>query len=657
MVTRKAKKAILIGLDGADPLMVKKFMAEGKMPNLEKVKNMGVTNEELSMFGVHPTITPPNWASLATGALPGTHGITCFWNHKSGDPLDKLSYGFNSELCNAEFIWDAAARAGRKSIVFNYPTAWPPTEKNNTIYVDGTGIAVNSRALIDSERFYYCEEGDFAIQEIPHSADQSGTNCMVEGEVDEKTFDVAGEETAATSFPGGKMAKILAEKRIEPNEAKIDIAITPIKPNSGWKKADSSAKEVVLPLNDGEQRRYGLIISEDGQKYNKLEIYISKDDEKPIGEVRAGEWSNWIYDNFKINGKNIPVAYKVKIVDMKDDGSKLDLYYARPLDLSNKKWFYPKEVGQELYDNIGPMLHYSDCGNDDIQLEAQVQMYEWYAKALQYLTSNHEWDLLYFHVHALDTANHLYQNKILEEHSTDHEKYMDILRKYYEISDKFVGDILTIADEDTLIFVVSDHAGMSNEAGCQIPALGDPWSVGGKVLEDLGYTVVKREDGKAEIDWEKTKAISQRSGYIYINLKGREPHGSVDPEEYDTLVEKIIDDLYAYRDSGNGRRPIKLALSKKDASILGLFGDHIGDIYFLFNPSWARVHGTSLTTDSYKDTSVGCLFMVTGAGIKKGELINRNVSAIDIVPTICHLTELPIPRNVEGGIIYQALED
>ena len=134
MVTRKAKKAILIGLDGADPLMVKKFMAEGKMPNLEKVKNMGVTNEELSMFGVHPTITPPNWASLATGALPGTHGITCFWNHKSGDPLDKLSYGFNSELCNAEFIWDAAARAGRKSIVFNYPTAWPPTEKNNTIY-------------------------------------------------------------------------------------------------------------------------------------------------------------------------------------------------------------------------------------------------------------------------------------------------------------------------------------------------------------------------------------------------------------------------------------------------------------------------------------------------------------------------------------------
>ena len=151
---KKAKKAIVIGLDGADPMMVKKFMKEGKLPNLKKAKEFGVTTEDMSMHGVHPTITPPNWASLATGALPCTHGITCFWNHKIGEPLDKLSYGFNSQLCEAEFIWDSAAREGKKSIVFNYPTAWPPTEKDFTIYVDGTGIAVNSRALVDNERFY-----------------------------------------------------------------------------------------------------------------------------------------------------------------------------------------------------------------------------------------------------------------------------------------------------------------------------------------------------------------------------------------------------------------------------------------------------------------------------------------------------------------------
>jgi len=33
---------------------------------------------------------------------------------------------------------------------------------------------------------------------------------------------------------------------------------------------------------------------------------------------------------------------------------------------------------------------------------------------------------------------------------------------------------------------------------------------------------------------------------------------------------------------------------------LGLYGDHVGDIYFTYNPSWTRVHGTQLTTAATK---------------------------------------------------------
>ncbi|MBP2639196.1 MAG: type phosphodiesterase/nucleotide pyrophosphatase [Firmicutes bacterium] len=659
----KAQKAIMLGLDGADPVLMQRFFSEGYLPNLQKVVEMGAAREDLSMLGAMPTITPPNWASLSTGAWPGTHGITCFWNHTSGKPLLELEHGFNSKLSEAEFIWDAADRAGKKSIVFNYPTGWPASNEN-LIVVDGTGINANTKGFIDFEKIYRCKAGAFPVNILFHDGDQSGVNCMVEGEVDVKQFDVdtdqqkPSDQDLANATPGGGKIQIGANSRVTKEVAQVDYVDTAIKPCKGWKNEIATAREVVLPVNTGNQVRYGLLIAEDGVNYNKLEIYTSKKDEKPIGVVYSGQWSDWIYDSFKIDGREVPVAYKLKIMQLAKDASEMDLYYSFALDLESQKYFHPHELGPKMYKEVGPMVHMSNCGLDDIQIETQAAMYEWYGKALKYLTSNNEWALLYAHAHALDFCNHNYQCKVLEEYGPNYKYYLyDVVLKYYEMSDKLVGDVLAMMDEDTVLFITSDHGGMSKEFGCEIPLLGDPWSVGGKLFEDMGYLVIKRDEkGKAEIDWDKTTAISQRSGYIYVNLKGREPHGCVEPEQYDELVEKIIDDLMTYRDPENGRRPFALALRKQDMPIIGLGGDHVGDVYFTFNPNWTRVHGTSLTTHEYKGTSVNCLFMMTGAGVKKGEKLKRTVRIVDVVPTICELTGIPTPANVEGGVIYQGLE-
>ena len=61
------KRAMLLGLDGADPVVIKRLMAEGRMPNLEKLLKEGTATEGLNMMGVFPTVTPPNWTTLATG--------------------------------------------------------------------------------------------------------------------------------------------------------------------------------------------------------------------------------------------------------------------------------------------------------------------------------------------------------------------------------------------------------------------------------------------------------------------------------------------------------------------------------------------------------------------------------------------------------------
>ena len=51
------------------------------------------------------------------------------------------------------------------------------------------------------------------------------------------------------------------------------------------------------------------------------------------------------------------------------------------------------------------------------------------------------------------------------------------------------------------------------------------------------------------------------------------------------------------------------------------------------------------------------LAVLAGPGVLRGKTVRRLVELVDLAPTICHLAELPIPADCEGGIVYQALVD
>ena len=111
-----AKKLIVLGIDGMDPRLTKKFVEEGKMPNTEKFLKKAACREDLVLLGAMPTITPPMWTTLATGAYPMTHGITCFWRNYPGR-IDAITYNLDSRNCKAEPIWNCTAEAGMKTLV------------------------------------------------------------------------------------------------------------------------------------------------------------------------------------------------------------------------------------------------------------------------------------------------------------------------------------------------------------------------------------------------------------------------------------------------------------------------------------------------------------------------------------------------------------
>ena len=66
-------KLLILGVDGMDPRITKYLLDQGRLPNIQKYIDRGSCREDLHLLGAIPTITPPCWTTLATGAYPWHH--------------------------------------------------------------------------------------------------------------------------------------------------------------------------------------------------------------------------------------------------------------------------------------------------------------------------------------------------------------------------------------------------------------------------------------------------------------------------------------------------------------------------------------------------------------------------------------------------------
>ena len=166
----------------------------------------------------------------------------------------------------------------------------------------------------------------------------------------------------------------------------------------------------------------------------------------------------------------------------------------------------------------------------------------------------------------------------------------------------------------------------------------------------------KDENGKdiAEIDWEKTKAVAVRECNIYINLKGRNATGIVDPADKYELEEEIMTALYSYKDKKTGHRIVSVALRNKDAVLLGYGGPDCGDICYWMAEGYNFDHGDCLsTTVGEADTSVSPIFIAAGKGIKEGFYTDRIIRQADFAATVTYLGGVRMPAQCEGAPVYQ----
>ena len=351
---------------------------------------------------------------------------------------------------------------------------------------------------------------------------------------------------------------------------------------------------------------------------------------------------------------------------------------------------------KELDEAAGPYIEvddpwaYMDGWVDiDFYLDQLTAQNDWWAKATEYGLKKTGWDLAFSWVGTIDHIQHVLYGgidpKSCHYNPKEAPKIMDHIRRIYAEVDVRIGRILEHVDLDnTLVCLVSDHGFSSLERS---PYIKHHLAKAGLLSFNLDT-----ETGAMEIDWSKTRCFPLEPGHahIFVNLKGRDPHGIVDPEDYEKVQEEIIDVLLSLRDPETGRHVVATAVRKKESGMLGVVEnqgyERIGDVLFALKPEYmanpfvypaavkyrdgterfipnpedfepAELHrnftGVHLSLPSLKE--MHATVVLAGNGIPK--LRRKNpISIIDLAPTLAYLLGTPTPKDAEGNILKEMVK-
>ena len=641
---KKPKKVAVLGFDCAEPHLIEKHIKEGHLPNFKKLIENGVMAD--NCLPPFPTITPPNWATIATGAWPGTHQVTDFHLPKPGLPHMNANIfeAFSSDNCKAETIWDRLDSIGLPCIVVNYPGAWPSRMKH--------GIMVAGKGLSPDEHRDGLPGMDFRMT---LGADQLITTGNYPWGTRVELKDAEG-------------WKNLPQGCEDPLEAKFDLAFR-------------------MALEEPEAASwYVLVTQSSGDGYDRVSVSPTRDYKDAFFTVSPGEWGKKTYVTLKMkNGEAKDVFFRAKLLELSDDAADLRLLIS-PFGPTTG-WSDPPEVAAEIKSDdglfvfAGGMFGYV-VGWYDLDTYAEMTMMHdiWLGDAICHLLTKKPWQLFYMHCHPPDWIYHAILTHMDEKTCASRELYekaWDMHLKVYQSQDRLLGRIMEAAGEDTLFVTVSDHGAvmdgvMFNPFNALVArglAVMEETAPAGNVSELAQSDGIKEERLSAKTrgnlamasavrpDLSKSKALAERTIHLYVNLKGREPGGIVEPEDYEKVQREIIEALYTYVDPTSGVRPVSLALSKRDARILGLYGDKVGDVIYAVYPEFGGQHGQQLATAEWGVGKLKSLLTITGPGIRKGYRLDRTCGLTDIVPTICYLMNWPVPAEAEGAVLYQVFED
>lgn len=635
-------KICAFGMDGLIVPLMRKFVAEGHLPHFARLLETGSVNQIQPSF---PVWTPTNWATLATGAHTGTHGASR-WQVQVG-PDERID-SFDGRAVTAERIWTAIERAGLKGVAVHYPAAYPSGVEEGYI-IDGFGHPV-----------YNCT--DYEV---------SGCQAYVTG---------GAEERMVTGHDGYGME--MQQRSIVP--------IPILAPAEGWSNlppSNAAPLESVMETRSrvgGDTTRFHiLVVARGGGGYDRVLICRERDGCAEIAETKQGAWSKWAVEEFCVGGERRPASLRFKLMQLAPDGSYLKLYRSQVTYTDG--FTYPDELAADLLSRFGPyqehasMVPYtSGMADFDTALEECEYQGQWFADVANYLLHREDCSLFMCHWHLYDYLNHIHLSQIDPVSPAydpqNAEQFVDYYRRAYQVGDRILGRIWEAADGDTYVGVLSDHGACPDFRIANIR----------KFLVEKGFTVLKNGSQgldhdqvlEKDMDWERTTAyLREDKGFdIFINAPT--------DQAFRRIEQELLLALRTWVDEDTQRTPIAVALPKRDAYLLGQWGDQCGDVVFAWDHGyvsgyfgqWESIvgggcvgapavygahHGGFLPTEEGLSSTFGTLALA-GRGVKRGyarpaERLGH-IHAVDVVPTFCHILDVDPPAQSQGTVARDLFE-
>ncbi len=630
---------LLIGMDGMNLPLLRRFASEGSLPTFSKLMARGSTNRLLPAL---PAWTPNNWATIITGTTPGSHQLGGWTLRRKTDPWEapRLESWDSRVIGKTETIWHVAEQAGLRTLVQFYPVAvWPAPLRRG--YVIAPGFHDAPFAIAMPMRYFVTRRGD-----VKASIEQVGA--------------VARERTTD-----------LAEMGAPPGTSVVRLA-----PTSDWEHVPAGALAAELPivLKTGETEcAHLLVIPEGGNRpFARVAVCAERDANAWVADLTPGEWSPFWHR--RLGRARTEVAMRFRLLEA--DPAAGTLYLCRTEAYATRGFASPEGLDRPLVEACGPFYDWPSIdptlGPAELDTFAGDMLYqgEWQVKAARYLLNHGGWDLHFSHWHLFDHVNHPTVNPADPEgpayDATRGAWMIECQRRIYQVGDTVLRQFLELADDNTIVCVTSDHGMAPTHRWADVPAR----------LVEKGL-LVYQGNGRT-IDWSRSAAYVQadRGSEVWVNLKGREPMGIVPPDTYEEVQEAIIDALLDWRDPGTGKRPIALALRLQDAQIIGYWGTENGDVVLTFNrgygwgppldghtagPGKEALHGSQIpTSETPYFTNMAC-FIMAGPGIRVGYERDWQqfglMRMVDLAPTFAHLLGLRPPLHSTGSVLSDLLEE
>ena len=217
---------------------------------------------------------------------------------------------------------------------------------------------------------------------------------------------------------------------------------------------------------------------------------------------------------------------------------------------SATEFTHPPELAGEIAEELGGEPYIFDIPNfrergEDHVLDQVFRMTERRFRVARRLARTKPWDFFMLVEMGPDRLHHVFWHHMDPAHPK-HEpgnRFETAFRDYYRFLDREVGSLLEVLPEDAVVILMSDHGARRMVGGVCF----NEW------LAREGYLRFERQPdgptpiGRAAIDWDRTVAWGDGGYYgrLFLNVRGREPRGVVDPSRYEEVRDELVERLQA----------------------------------------------------------------------------------------------------------------